>query len=303
MSIIEDIIKIDLDIFKLSYNNIIIENIPSIIYKKKSDIYTNKCFHISYDSYYNSEKKWTSIGRIDKKKYNDKNDKNDKNDIIKKNKIHILSPDFSEEGKYKKQFTSYLNKLSSANKETIYKKINELMKIVDNDIKNIFYNIIWDFIKKSAEHIYIDLLKLYEESYTLEYWNNFLNSKKWVPKIEYIENNLLSNDEKLYDMYCDYVKWKKEISNINKAWCYIWSYYDKKNKLDYLLEHLYNDIYIQYNIIKNYKHIIDYFLEQFLIILKICKNKNYIELIKNIDISKYEKSSKYIILDILEIEI
>ena len=63
------------------------------------------------------------------------------------------------------------------------------------------------------------VLDLFDKDYVVlninKIWDNYLNNKEWNPPAYVYENNLLLlNDE--YDMYCDYIKWKKNIHNMNK---------------------------------------------------------------------------------------
>jgi len=72
-----------------------------------------------------------------------------------------------------------------------------------------------------------------------------------------------------------------------------------KNKYNNLNK-LYDDIFMQFKNIKEQKHILDYSLEQIHIISKVYHNNILIEKLQTHNISEYNSSTKFIILDILD---
>jgi len=294
----ENIIKIKPEVFNDLLDKSTIK-IPEYLAKKKTEIYKNyNCFQKNYEykSFYYDKCK-SSIP-----KHKDSGGK------IYTNRLYILSSDFTSKTKNSKTFISFLNKLTIHNKEVIYEKIDYLLKNIT--IEEIFlslFDILWGFIKKSFDNIYVDLLYLFEKYYNNSIinttWDKYIDSKEWYPEAYIMDNNLLSTANN-YDEFCDYIKWKKSISNINKTWCYLYIKTDVK-KLELLLE-IYFDFFIDLinddNNFKIKKHIIDYILEQVLIILKKYYYKNIINKLKDVCIDKFNNSSKFIIMDILELK-
>jgi hypothetical protein len=279
----ENIIKISLDTFLTQYEARKTQEIPKNVLEKADNLkHTFNCFN----SYYDPKMIW------EKKKFTKKEDK------PTKNRFHIIIPDFSDDGVYKREIISHLNKLTIKNKDTIYHK---LFNIIKNNYENIeHFNIIWSYIKSTDSDLYLDVLKFYKPDFFNEnldgLWYKYIKEKQWMPPKYIFDNDLLHSNVE-YAMYCDYIKWKKETHNTHIVWIKM-----KKN-IDLLL----NDIYtflIQYiNKETDYtvhKYIIDIFLEQIDRILKYYKNLDIIENFKNMDLSTFESSSKFLIYSIIE---
>jgi hypothetical protein len=321
-----DIIKIEPSIFKDYYNVVNKNKLNGFLNKKKEEIYSNICFHTTYESYYHGDKKddesnnrerYTSSHKYNykhkfssyKKSHNDyhsfhghgKSDGSSIGSLMTNNNTHhsyrlyILSTDFTEDSKVKKKLTGYLNKLTKQNTNILYPKIQEILKGCDD----ILYDIIWDFIKNSPENLYINILKFFDDQKTEKRYEEYVINKKWMPIDIILNNNLLKNDESLYDIYCDYVKWKKEVSNINKAWCLIFK--DIQGKHNRILQDLY-ELFDKYKESKVHKHIVDFSLEQMYMFLKESQNKNIIQKIKEHDLKHFESSSKFLIMNIIELQ-
>lgn len=283
----EDIIIIPINIFKEKYKSLNKNDIPEILIKKKNELYNNyECLRISNEHYYiNSDKKHYKKIK-DNKEYNKQNNPH---------RLYIISSNFTEEDKIKKTFTGYLNKLTIQNKDNLNDKIVELL---ETNYKDDLYNIIWDFIKKSNNsHIYIDLLKYYDTNKIESHLIDFIDNKKWYPTIYINTDDLLSSDEAKYNDYCNYVKFKKEITNILNAWCI---YCKDMKYINIILENLYS-LFTEYSIYKNKKHISDFALEQIYNIMKKYKNIDIINKLKNINIKLLESSTKFLIYNIIEL--
>lgn len=289
-----DIIMIDFVIFKEMMKSFKKQNIRKSLLSKKQEIYkNNKCFHSKFETQITNyiEKKHTTY-------------KFRENTLPKKsNRLHIISTNFDDTSKNKKTFMSNLNKLSSKNKENLLPKIKEIVLSVKcDDIGYELYLIVWDFIKKSYDPIYIDVLSIYEKDITEKRWNTYVENKEWFPGDYILENNILSTHEDMYDLFCNYVTWKKQVTNINRCWSQIHFQNDCLNKCDCLL----NDLWSFYNehcqSAKSKKHILDFALEQMLGILKFYKNCQYIDKVKSLDVSNLESSTKFIIMDITELK-
>jgi hypothetical protein len=278
----EQIIKIDIEQFKNEYNNI--TDIPGNILEKVSEI---KSTYTCFNSFYDPKMIWA------KKIYNNK-DKYNKPKA--KNRFHIIIPEFSKTSEIKRSLIGYLNKLSHKNKENIYEKIREIIN--NNVMLDEIFNIILNYIKTSEDDIYCNILELFDKDYVAlnidKIWDNYLTNKEWNPPQYVYENNLLLlNDE--YNLYCDYIKWKKNIHNMNKVWVKY-----KNDELIVLLNNIYNHVE---EIINEdvHKYILDILLEQIYKLLSIKKYPEIIDKIKNIDIKNFDSSTKFFIYNIIEL--
>ena len=225
-----------------------------------------------------------------------------------KGRFHIIIPDFSDNSCTKRALIGHLNKLTSKNKEVIYEKIKTI--IDTNNTEEVFL-IIWSYIKitdgsgssgssGSSDNLYIRLLDYFDSTFlntmldTL--WNNYTQQKEWIPPKYIFDNNLLLlNNE--YELYCDYVKWKKGVHNTN----IIWMKY-KPQEIQRLLNDIYD--YLTEECFGNpniHKYIIDIFLEQILKILKSSPtDTSIVEKIKALDIKTFDSSTKFLIYNIIE---
>lgn len=278
----EQIIKINIEQFKNEYNNI--TDIPENILDKVADI---KKTYTCFNSFYDPKMIWA------KKIYNNKDKYNKPKP---KNRFHIIIPEFSKTSEIKRSLIGYLNKLSHKNKENIYEKIKNIIN--KNEILEELFNIVLNYIKTSEDDIYCNLLDLFDKDYVAlninKIWDNYLNNKEWNPPAYVYENNLLLlNDE--YDMYCDYIKWKKNIHNMNKVWAKY-----KNEELIVLLNNIFEHVI---NIINEdvHKYILDILLEQIYKLLSIKKYPEIIDKIKNIDIKNFDSSTKFFIYNIIEL--
>ena len=125
-------------------------------------------------------------------------------------------------------------------------------------------------------------------------WSLYITNEEWKPSNYILENNLLLlNDE--YEMYCNYIKWKKEVNNLNMTWVKL------KMNVNALLNNIFEEM-IRYSQSTGaiYKYIIDIYLEQIYKILKVHKNSDILRKIGELDINTFESSSKFLIMNILE---
>lgn len=285
------IIKIPLNIFKCQYINYVENNEEenyNNIKKKAAELVDNYiCFTHSYDAKRLSEKK-KKVADMKKQRT--------------RQRPHILLFDFTDESKCKKEFTSYLNKLTDINKDVIYTKIKSFIHHLEHDFILILLDILWNFIKISSNNIYIDILYLFDpviiNNFINNKWNNYLENKEWLPP-EFILNNLSILKDDNYDDFCKYIKWKKNNISITRTLCYI---FKKENKID-LINLLINNIIVSielYLLLENRKNIIDLLLDQLNILLIHFPNQSIINKINNWDLNKYEKSSKFKIMNIID---
>lgn len=285
-----DVIMIDVYVFKEALKSLNQQNMKQSLLKKREDLYNKyKCFQSNFETQINTyiEKKHsTTYKPRENPKY--------------KNRLHIISTNFDDITKTKKSFKSNLNKLSQHNKSIILPKIKELVVTSTNqDLKEELFNSVWDFIRKSYDTSYIDVLQLFDETLMNKKWLNYVEKKEWYPEDYIIKNELLSTNENMYDLYCNYVTWKKAVTNLNKTWCTIHS--NDTVMFVQLLEDLLSMYWLFEKKSKTHKHIVDFSLEQMFIILSNHKNQYFIDIIKSLNVSSLESSSKFIILDIIDL--
>ena len=286
----DKVIKINLSVFKHQYN--INNDVPSAIINKAENLKKScNCFNSFYDPKMIWEKKL-----FNKKEKNATNSEAESN-VNNKGRVHIIIPDFSDSSNIKRTLIGYLNKLTLKNKDLIYEKIKV---IIDNNNTDEVFLIIWSYIKVSDcdNNIYIKLLEYFESEFLNNsinnLWNNYLNNDEWKPPNYIYDNNLLLlNNE--YELYCDYIKWKKGIHNIN----IIWIKYKNAN-ISQLLNNIHDYMVECINNPNIHKYIIDIFMEQIFKILNNYNDNNIVEKIKLLDIKNFESSTKFLIYNIIE---
>ena len=284
-----DLVKINYDTFKKclydfnSTNIVISDNIVN----KANDLINNyNCFVSTYDA----RSLW------EKKKIIASNKK------IVKSRPHIIYIDFSDDAKCKKEFISYLNKLTDVNKETIYNKISTFISQVNKEIFNSLFDVLINFIKSSNNNIYIDVLYLFEENYINEninkFYNNYIDKKEWLPEELLIEYKLIFDEDK-YDTYCQYIKIKKRTLSMIKALCIILKKLSKLDIIDTIINNIFNDLNFYLHKL-NYKHIIELLLDELAIIIDFIPKQIYINNISTIIYDDLDNSTKFKISNIVD---
>jgi len=285
-------IKIEYDIFKDYLNNfnesqiVISENIVN----KANELINNyNCFVSNYDARSLWEKKKIIAS----------------NKTVTKSRPHIIYVDFSDEAKCKKEFISYLNKLSDVNKDTIYEKISTFISKINDDIKNLLFDVLINFIKTSNNNIYIDVLYLFDDDYiknnVKKFYLNYLNDKLWLPKEIIIDYKNIF-DEENYDTYCEYVKIKKTTLSMLKALIIILNKLKNIDIIEEIVNNIFNDLksYISH---KNYKHLNELLLDEIVILFdnfNIINHEKYIDMIIDIDLENLDNSTKFKINNIID---
>lgn len=299
---IEDLgfIKIEYNVFKDYLNNfnqsqiVISENIVN----KANELINNyNCFVSNYDARSLWEKKKIIAS----------------NKNPTKSRPHIIYLDFSDEAKCKKEFISYLNKLSDVNKEVIYEKILTFISKINDNIKHLLFDVLINFIKTSNNNIYIDVLYLFDDVYIetniTKFYLNYLNEKLWLPK-EIIVDYKNIFDEENYDTYCEYVKIKKTTLSMVKALIIILNKLNKPDIIKKIVNHIFADLNT-YITNKNYKHLNELLLDEILILFDYIGNNDngndndndeidYINMIKNINLENLDNSTKFKINNIID---
>lgn len=284
------LIKINYDIFKKSLDNFNSSNIiisDNIVNKANELVNNYNCFISNYDARSLWEKKKIIASNKNK---------------INKSRPHIIYIDFSDDAKCKKEFISYLNKLTDVNKETIYTKISAFIKQVNNNILNSLFSVLINFIKSSNNNIYIDVLYLFESDYIetniTNYYNQYIINKEWIPNEIITEYKNIFNEEN-YDIYCEYVKIKKSTLSIIKALSIIFKKINKINIIENIIELIFIDL-DKYILLSNYKHINELLLDELTIILDFIPKQKYINNIIKIDTNNLDISTKFKITNIIE---
>lgn len=278
--------KINIDIFKDALINFDAKSLKLTIINKRNEIYNNN---------FNNDNKFKNI--VFQKKSNSNS-----------NRLNIVHCEFTDDAKYTKEFTSYLNKLTNDKKAIIYNKIEDLFKNIHKDsIKLSLFVILWNFIKKKFDIIYIDIIDLFKKYYDIDIinntWEKYISLNEWYPDKNILDINVLLATTDNNEDYCNYIKWKNNCKNITNLWCHLFKNDEELYRLDVLLikmSELLIDCINSVNI-NDKTHIINYTLEQMLIISRVRKNNEIVDLVKNIDISNLNISSKFIIMDIIEL--
>jgi hypothetical protein len=287
----EDIglVKINYETFKNCLNNYNSNNIqiPDSIVNKANELINNyNCFVSNYDARSLWEKK--KIIAQNKTKV--------------KSRPHIIYIDFSDDAKCKKEFISYLNKLTDVNKEVIYGKISHFITQINDDIKNSLFDILINFIKTSNNKIYIEILYLFDNDYIenniTKYYENYLKNKEWLPSKIVIEHKMIF-EEQYYDTYCEYIKIKKNTLSMIKALCIILKKINKVDIINQIITSIIDDLNNKPDL-NNYKHITELLLDEYAIILDFIPKQEYIDYIKMFDISKLDNSTKFKISNIID---
>jgi len=287
----EDIglVKINYETFKNclnDYNNNNIQ-IPDSIVNKANELINNyNCFVSNYDARSLWEKK--KIIAQNKTKV--------------KSRPHIIYIDFSDDAKCKKEFISYLNKLTDVNKDVIYGKISHFITQINDDIKNSLFDILINFIKTSNNKIYIEILYLFDNDYIesniTKYYENYLKNKEWLPAKIVIEHKMIF-EEQYYDTYCEYIKIKKNTLSMIKALCIILKKINKVDIINQIITSIIDDLNNKPDL-NNYKHITELLLDEYAIILDFIPKQEYIDYIKMFDISNLDNSTKFKISNIID---
>lgn len=286
-----DIIKIDVKSIKDIYDLIKKEDVPEVLFRKRDELHNKyNCFHTSYVPEHFEVKRYGKFTK--KKEYVHQNTSHPK--------LHIIPVDFTEENKVKKVYIGYLNKLTDANREAIMKKVADVLKRFEGDdtMTMLLYGIVWDFIKKSQMKIYEDILGLFDSQLTDRHIADYVENKRWYPSQELLNTNMTSTDKDVYDIYCHYVKWKKEVTNTIVSVCNL---IKDKTALDVLMGDLHELMQSFENRYSTHKHMTDFALEQTFNILKKHYKKEAVKRISEKPQDEYESYTKFLVLNIVEL--
>ena len=276
-----DIIKINLDIFQNKMKNYIYNdiNIDNLNKKKKDLLDTYSCFNEKYDSKFLWEKK-----KLKKNYY--KTNYISRNDTVNNNdkKLYTFTTNKFNINKEKKSFILLLNKLSDNNKEVIKNEINNIIKSYSNISE--LLEIIYLYIGKNNDKLYIEILKnIIEINNNIFY--DFLKKVDYIINDKYIDNNIMLDEN--YDDFCDFKKNKTKYINYFNSFIELIN-----NDCDIIILDILENITIKIvtivnNLENSRSYVINYYLELLLILKKEIKLNTL-----NIDLSKYDKSTKFI---------
>ena len=282
----------------------------------------NRNHNISYgssDTYDTRSGKWP------------RNNNFSKNNITRSEKVKIGAngKELSKEDRMKREFMSFINRLSDNNRKNINTYFQTNLQI---DFIDIYIRLVWEAMLRSEnfQHLYIDC---FEAIYTQAYNNNsnisidgqlvintatqsnkpelfkskinllsktYFDNEKWIPNKELIE-------EEDYDDFCDFVKWKKTSITyiygfskfVNKDWLNVSLYTDlSTNLIDSLKKYL--------NEIPEGCKVSDALLDQLMILVEYTKTdqdkfiSSYIKTL-NDNAQQYRPSTRFKIYDIKEI--
>ena len=244
-------------------------------------------------------------------------------------KIGANGKELSKEDRMKREFMSFINRLSDNNRKNINTYFQTNLQI---DFIDIYIRLVWEAMLRSEnfQHLYIDC---FEAIYTQAYNNNsnisidgqlvintatqsnkpelfkskinllsktYFDNEKWIPNKELIE-------EEDYDDFCDFVKWKKTSITyihgfskfVNKDWLNVSLYTDlSTNLIDSLKKYL--------NEIPEGCKVSDALLDQLMILVEYTKTdqdkfiSSYIKTL-NDNAQQYRPSTRFKIYDIKEI--
>lgn len=140
-------------------------------------------------------------------------------------KVKIGCRDLSRENFGRKDFMALMNKMTSANKDTILQSIRNAYR---DDCQNIYTEITWSMMQKSPEfhELHWNVITAICDVTThkqdwQQSWKDiacaFLSEEKWVPT-----QTLLESED--YDEFCDFVKWRKGTIAAIRALCMLEDY-------------------------------------------------------------------------------
>lgn len=286
----DDIIQIDTEVFKDALMMLDSKTISqSLMNKKKEMLKQYHCF--------NPEK---SNAVREKKVF--KSDELRHTNYGSFKKIHLITGNFTEDSAVKKEFTGTLNKLTQQNKDILLPKLKNFVLTADTKYHSVIYDILWNSMKQLCCPVYFDLVAFFPCDIVNGKIELFVKNKQWLPCKDIIDNNILNNDPELYDMYCDYVKWKKQTMNLFEA---ITILSKSKSCNREFVEILLSDIFSLFKEkstepSRHTKHMIDFALEAMKLLLHTSHNKEIFEYLRDIKDKMLEKSSVFLIMDIVE---
>lgn len=279
-----DIIKINLDYFKQKlkqyiYNDINMDNLNK---KKKNLIENYSCFNEKYDSKFLWEKKKLKRNFY---KHTWNTQKITNNNTEPEKKLYTFTTNKFNINKDKKTFISLLNKLSNNNKNNIYSNLKKIINSYNN-IEELL-DIIYIYIGKNNDVLYNEvLLNIIEIDKNIFYES--LKKLKYIIDEKFIIINIMNDVN--YNEFCDFKKDKTKYLNLFNAYMEIIEKTDDSNIIDIFKIISVDIISIINNLEESKSYVINYYLELLLIIRK----KIDIDIF-NIDISKYDKSTKFIL--------
>jgi len=234
--------------------------------------------------------------------------------IIKKNidrpKIGAGNREISKDDHIKRDFMSFINKLSDNNLKNVATYFENTFQI---DFIDVYIKLLWEAILRSEEYQYLYVeclntiftitLNLQKQNIFLEkiynIWTEYYNNTRWLPSEELI-------NEEDYDDFCEFVKWKKTSMTyihgfskfINQEWV---SHSIYSILLNELLQSL--NIYLNKN--PQGCKVTDALLDQINVLIKYIKinyNEDIYNFIEDLNknSSQYRPSTRFKVYDMIE---
>jgi hypothetical protein len=229
---------------------------------------------------------------------------------IERPKIGGGNREISKEDHIKRDFMSFINKLSDNNLKNVATYFENNFQI---DFIDIYIKLLWEAILRSEEYqyLYIDCLNsIYNITLKTEkqqvflskinnLWQEYYNGTKWIPSDDIV------NDED-YDDFCDFVKWKKTALTyihgfskfIIKEWLSVSVYSN-------ILNELLNGINVYLEKTPEGCKITDALLDQMITLIQLIKldyNESIYNFIQylNVNSKQFKPSTRFKVYDIIE---
>ncbi len=133
-------------------------------------------------------------------------------------KPRIGNRDLSKENIARKDFVSHMNKLTASNKQSIFKQIQQSLRI---EFLPNYIQWIWEYMLSSPAYqdLYIEVISIVATSggvksiqdILVSLWDTYCHEKKWIATPDIFE-------EQEYDEFCSYLLWKKKAIASVQAW-------------------------------------------------------------------------------------
>ena len=242
-------------------------------------------------------------------------------------KIGACGKEISKEDRMKREFMSFINRLSEGNRKNIPTYFQTNLQV---DFIDIYFRLVWEAMLRSEnfQHLYIDCFEaIYTQAYKETDTNvaidgqvitnnnlqqpevfmskinvlskTYFDSEKWIPTDELI-------NEQDYDDFCEFVKWKKTSITyihgfskfVNKSWLSTSLYEELSEKLITAIKKYLSEI-------PEGCKVTDALLEQLLILVeytKLDQDKDINLFIKSLNdkCQQYRPSTRFKIYDIKE---
>lgn len=132
-------------------------------------------------------------------------------------KPRIGNRDLSNENLARKDFVSHMNKLSTANKQAIFKHIQQTLR---PGFLPQYIQWLWEYMLQSPAYqdLYLEVIPMVTalegpqrtQDILRDMWTAYCTEQKWIPSADVFEEE--------YDDFCNYLLWKKKAIASIQAW-------------------------------------------------------------------------------------